>query len=411
MDVRLLAHIGLEDQILFRPMTLMPRCQTIGEGYCVGIIIGYDGNLFQVRVLYPMTSECLKRFSLPPISTAAYPLASASNMVELVLQDTVVSVDRSNVVDIAFVLPLFEVESGLFHMSGSYNSYFIRYSLCSDTIAPYRTEHFFVTRAVEPVSLRLFHMLNLLAQHLKKCLYHQGEAELSSRTFRFHFSTEAFSYIYHKLSAVNVALSKDRQQAFTMYYDSLTIEARTKYITKTYLRIVTKVGLKSLQRMLGVGIGLGITKKKPSKKCPLVYCTENGFLTSIELGDHTPAELVAKPLKKWPGNLVDFIYTEESRQLSCTIRYSKIKISSRDVVISRLHTAEVHDPVVGGAYVNANFHYNGELMTVISISNGIARCAYLHDLSDSDNEVTVDDVQHVDLPVGHVDNLVASFGT
>jgi hypothetical protein len=71
--------------------------------------------------------------------------------------------------------------------------------------------------------------------------------------------------------------------------------------------------------MLGVGIGLGITKKKTSKKSPLVYCTENGFLTSIELGDNTPVELLAKPLRKWHSVLVDFIYMEESRQLSCTI--------------------------------------------------------------------------------------------
>jgi len=204
-------------------------------------------------------------------------------------------------------------------MSRSHNSFFIQYILSSDSIAHYRTKHFFVTHAVEPVSIRLFHMLNLLAQNIKKCLYHQGEAELSSCTFRFHFSNEAFSNVYHKLSAVNVALSKDRQQVFVMYYDSLTMEARIKHIMKTYLRIVTKTGLRSLQRMLGVGIGLGITKKKTSKKSPLVYCTENGFLTSIELGDNTPVELLAKPLRKWHSVLVDFIYMEESRQLSCTI--------------------------------------------------------------------------------------------
>jgi hypothetical protein len=47
--------------------------------------------------------------------------------------------------------------------------------------------------------------------------------------------------------------------------------------------------------------------------------------------------------------------------------------------------AEVHGPVIGAVYVIANFQYNGELMRVISIANGIARCAYLNNLSDSDN--------------------------
>jgi len=152
--------------------------QTVGEGYGIGIIIGCSGSTFQVRVFYPMTLECLQRFSLPLITTAACPLASTSNMMELVLQDIVVSVERSNVIDITFILQIFEVESGLFYMSGSHNSYFIQYILCSDTIAHYRTKHFFVTLAIEPVSLRLFHMLNLGF----KCSVHSlNEIHLRSR--------------------------------------------------------------------------------------------------------------------------------------------------------------------------------------------------------------------------------------
>jgi len=53
--------------------------------------------------------------------------------------------------------------------------------------------------------------------------------------------------------------------------------------------------------------------------------------------------------------------------------------------MSHLHMAEVHGPVIGAVYVIANFQYNGELMRVISIANGIARCAYLNNFSDSDN--------------------------
>jgi hypothetical protein len=75
--------------------------------------------------------------------------------------------------------------------------------------------------------------------------------------------------MYHKLSTVNVAKSKTKQQAFVMYYDSLIMDAHKKHITKAYMGIVTKTGLKSSQKMLGVGINLGM-KKKSSKKFPLV---------------------------------------------------------------------------------------------------------------------------------------------
>jgi hypothetical protein len=45
-------------------------------------------------------------------------------MIEVVGQDTYVEVERAEVHDIAFILPIFEVESGWFHMSGSCNSFF-----------------------------------------------------------------------------------------------------------------------------------------------------------------------------------------------------------------------------------------------------------------------------------------------
>jgi hypothetical protein len=51
-------------------------------------------------------------------------MASQSHMIKLVGQDNYVEVERAEVHDIAFVLPIFEVESGWFNMSGSYNSFF-----------------------------------------------------------------------------------------------------------------------------------------------------------------------------------------------------------------------------------------------------------------------------------------------
>ncbi len=162
--------------------------------------------------------------------------------------------------------------------------------------------------------------------------------------------------------------------------------------------------------MLGIGVGLGLTRRKPTKKNPLVVCTQGSFLASVELQDNIPFELIRKPLLRLSGDSVEFLFTEEIRQLLCTVRYSKIIINSSDVATSRIPTADVHENPVGGAYVTANFHYNGELMTIISIQNDYATCQYLHDETDSEDNDSIDEGQTIDLPLEGVSALVASFG-
>jgi hypothetical protein len=409
MDENLRLHVGIDDYILFRPSNTMHSLRRVRDDVVVGRIVGSTSDAVEVSVFETMTSVLLQHYSLPPVTSAVFPMASQSCMLEVVAQEARVSVARSNICDVAFVIPIYEVESGLFHLSGSYNSFFIRYFFLNGAVHPYGSELYFSARNVEPVTFRLFHSLNALAHLVKKSLYHQGEAELSMRSFRLYLSTEAFSYFYNKLYSVSVTSSTSRKQAVIMYYDSLTIEARTKIITKTYLRIVTKQGLSSLQKILGVGVGLGIVKKRPTSKVPLVYCTEGSFLTSVEVQENLPDELVAKPLQRFPRDGVDFIYTEESRQLTCNIRYSKIKINNRETVTSRMPTAEVHEQLIGGAYLDSHFHYNGDLMTVVNIANDTATCRHLHYDSDSDE----DDEERwelVDLPLDLVRQLVSSFG-
>jgi hypothetical protein len=409
MDENLRLHVGCDDNILFRPTSSMQRLQTARDDLAVGRIVGSTSDAVEVVVFETIKSSFLQQFALPPVTADDFPVASQSRMLEVVRKDTRISVARSSIHDIAFIIPVSEVESGLFHMSGSYNSFFIRYAFCQGVVQPYGSELYFSSRIVEPVTFRLFHSLNNLAHLVKKSLYHQGEAELSLRTFRLYYSTEAFSYLYSKLSDTSVTFSTPRKQAMLLYYDTLMIAASTNIITKTYLRVVTKQGLISLRNVLGIGVGVGIVKKKPTKKHPLAYCTEGSYLTSVEVGLYVPNELVAKPLYRCPTDSIDFTYTEESRQLTCTLRYSKIKISNHEMVTTRMPTAEVQDQVVGGAYVNAYFHYNGELMTVLAITNDIATCKYLRDDSDSDEEGE-HNWQTVDLPLQLVHQSVASFG-
>jgi hypothetical protein len=73
-------------------------------------------------------------------------------MVEVVGQECCVNVARSAIHDIVYVLPLSEVESGLFHMFGSYNCFYIRYSICKGALIPTGvSDYYFVSRPVEPI--------------------------------------------------------------------------------------------------------------------------------------------------------------------------------------------------------------------------------------------------------------------
>jgi hypothetical protein len=118
MDDSLRVHLGFEDYILFQPVesTVAGRSLLIFDNFAVGKIIGGTANVLQVQVFTRMTSEVCLQYSLPPVTTAAYPTASFANMIEVVdCQDSYVNVARSAIHDIAHIMPLPEVESGLFH--------------------------------------------------------------------------------------------------------------------------------------------------------------------------------------------------------------------------------------------------------------------------------------------------------
>jgi hypothetical protein len=133
-------------------------------------------------------------------------------------------------------------------------------------------------------------------------------------------------------------------------------------------------------------------------------------LASVELQDNIPYELITKPLLRLSGDSVEFLFTEESWQLSYTVRYSKIIVKSSDVAMSRIPTVDVHENPVGGAYVTTYFHYIGELMTIISIQNDYATCQYLHNETDGKDNDSIDEGQTIHLPLEEVSALVASFG-
>jgi hypothetical protein len=310
------------------------------------------------------------------------------------------SVPRQAIADIVFIVPIKEVESGMFHVAGSRVAYFTRYFIDENRKVRDCTSMFYLEPyTVGPFTHRLFLSMNHLAHNLKRKMYHLKESDVTSKTFRIYFSNESFMYLSSKLpNAITATVS--RKESSIVYYNSLQMEARTIAVSKTYLRILDKRALLDLRRLLGTGVGLGLSTGRPTKKCKFKYCTINGKLNSIELGDSIPAENVAYPLMATRSNGIDFIFSEESRQLTCNIRFTAITVSHSDVAKSRVPNADVQQPATS-AYVGAWFLHRGVVLEVIGISNNIASCKE----PDDDEDATV-----IELPLTLVSQLVDTFG-
>lgn len=404
MDEILRASVGIGDHILFQSSLSI---HFIRSGLIVGKIVSCpSAEEVVVQVFNPMTSQFLQSYVLPPITRATFSMASQACMQEVVAQDSYIRIGRADIMDIAFVVPLDEVECGLFNLCGASNVFFIRYCLKNSTIERYALKLYYSSHPVEPLSIRLFHSLNHLAGLLRKALYHQGEAETSSRSFRLFFSAESFCYLRYKLDG-GIALSAARKQATVIYLDSLSMETVSSPIVKTGIKIVTKQGLADLRGVLGTGIGLGMNKRKPTKRNPVTFCTVGSHLTSVEVGEEVPLDFIASFSQKYHGNLIELLYTEETRQLSCRVNYSKIIVNEPEAATQRMPAAEVRLEVISGAYVSANFLYNGRVMTIHSINNdNIVTCKYMPDDADIDAE----NWHFIELPLHQVESLVAAFG-
>jgi hypothetical protein len=160
MDPSLRVFLGYDDHILFQPAeaTVAGQPLLVFNNFGIRKIVGGTANILQVQVFTRMTSEILLRYSLPPFTMASYPIASLGHMIKVLGQDCCVNVERSAIHDIAYVMPLSEVKSGLFKMSGCCNCFFIRYSLYKGAIIPTALEmrsnlfaHFISPICISPI--------------------------------------------------------------------------------------------------------------------------------------------------------------------------------------------------------------------------------------------------------------------
>jgi len=113
-------------------------------------------------------------------------------------------------------------------------------------------------------------------------------------------------------------------------------------------------------------------------------------------------EVVLKPACNVAVDGIDFIYSEQSRCLSCTIRFSKIVVSHEEVATTRISKAQVITPKESGVYLNVWFKHDEHLMEVIAIDQEteLVTCIYVEE--EGEDEVV--------LPLNLVSECVARFG-
>jgi hypothetical protein len=134
-----------------------------------------------------MSSTILQQFSLPPVQADKYPMVTHSGMVEVIPSEETSTIPRSSIIDLAYVLPIKDAESGFFYMAGATNMFFVRFVIRGAAIQPCQTEFFYMCHIIQPLTLCLFHSLNYLAQQLKKKCFTRQKPKCQCSIFEFSF--------------------------------------------------------------------------------------------------------------------------------------------------------------------------------------------------------------------------------
>jgi hypothetical protein len=151
---------------------------------------------------------------------------------------------------------------------------------------------------------------------------------------------------------------------------------KTRYYFKnysTYVRCLVKRSLNELHQILGNGIGIGLSGRRPTKSCPLKYCTLNGKLNSVEVDDSITPAIQANLLMTTKNNGIDFLYSNEMRQLSSYVRFTSMTVTNPEVAISRIRTADVKWPATS-TFIGAWFVSDNVVYEVVRISGNLALC-------------------------------------
>lgn len=367
----------------------------------LGEIVEINRERIKLKTFRHLDSATMQSHSLSPLNPRDHPLASQDEMLEVYQTMHFTYISRHSILDVAFILPLHEAESGRFFLSCAENTYVIRFLHDGSRMRPWASSFYFSRHVIEPIGVRLFHSLNTLSDHIRRSMFHRPESVTTSHTFKLPlFPGESFWYLAYKLAEYSVHITVQRKQRGVKYYKSLKMESCVKQSTLTHLRILSKPGLSALQRVLGAGIGLGLAVNRPTKNRPVGYCSINSIFTSIDCGEIVPASVTSDPKSRCTADGIDFLFSEENRILSCHVRFKKITVTRAEDVTCRLPSAYV-GTISSGVYLEALFYYENILYEVVEIDD---------DNSQVKSTSVQDNVMDLILPVAVVQQLVAAFG-
>jgi hypothetical protein len=367
----------------------------------LGEVIHSDEDGVLVKNFLVMDSKMLKRFSIIPINPNYFPLSYYDGLVEVYKSPDEMYVERCNILDLAFIVLIAEVESGMFHMSGAENVYCTRFSMVDSLMELCSSNFYFPRYIMEPLSIHMFTTLNTLLQNLQRLLYHQSESSTFKRSFCLAlFPMESFWYLVYRIGRVGLGVSMVRSQSVTKYFSTLRMEYCRKSNTLSYLQILTRSALKAIRTVLSRGVGVGLAKKRPTKSLPIGCCSVGGILMSVDCSEDIPHEVLLKHNAPCAADGIDFVYSEQNHYLTCTVRFTKVTVNTAEDVRKRNATADVSYSPESGVYVSVWFKYNHSLLEVTAVNGDHVTCSYVQELEDD-----------IVLPVNFVAELVAKFGT
>jgi hypothetical protein len=115
-------------------------------------------------------------------------------------------------------------------MAGSHSMFFQRYGMLNNAIAPCPESVYFSSYLVEPLSVRLFQSLNMLATHIKRAMYHGPMSSISFKTFRLPFSFESFLFLRFKMSDAFHDYFKQKEKTINLDETKLSLDGSDNII-------------------------------------------------------------------------------------------------------------------------------------------------------------------------------------
>ena len=137
-------HVGLKSS-----SCVEANVDVVWHDNILGLAVACGRNNIVVQLFSKMSLRIICRHTIQPLHATDHPMACA--IVEVFGTETRFTFSRDEIVDVAFVLPLSEVESGIFFTAGAANCFVCRLIYKNDKLESFCSSYYFSRRPVEPL--------------------------------------------------------------------------------------------------------------------------------------------------------------------------------------------------------------------------------------------------------------------